>query len=450
MKTKLLRKLSLNKHQRGHASLMFILIFPALFGVFVWGTEGARIMQDDARLGDAMEVAGLAVAAENADDTLIQQKTAQKFIETYFTNSKANIPLPTVTKLTCEQNPDCDQNDPNVARFFEYQITATVTQDTWFDGGGDFASFGDSYNVKNASVARKYQSQAVDVVLVADYSASMFQYWSGGSKRKFQDLNDIIADVAKELKTFNEQNTNQVNKIAVVPFDFYTSQNNSQGKRRFAAHIHCGNGNNSNCRIGEPAGNGASINASKTVNKIFDVTDAIHQYNWKKSNSWWVDTRKYVQNISVFRNIYLTSNFQTDVINKIGNTAYFNISSGNGSGTSSYAGLIKGAQIAAMGTNPRRLIIILSDGVDSYSGVTDALITAGLCSTIIDHLNGLKSGDDNVKAKLAAVGFDYDIDSNPQMSNCVGENNVYKAENRADIKNKILELISEEIGHLAE
>jgi tight adherence protein G len=438
MKTKSPRRIALNLRQRGHASLLFVLIFPALFGMFVWGAEGARIMQDDARLADAMEVAGLAVAAQNSDNQATQQATAKKFIQTYFTNGSANI-TPTVTKLTCEQNANCDQNDPNEARFFEYRITATVTRDTWFNDGAGYVSYGKQYAVKDKSVSRKYQSQAVDVVLVADYSASMFEYWRGGSKRKFQDLNDIIADVAKELKTFNEQNKNQVNKIAVVPFDFYTSEKvidrRGRVKRMFAAHVYC---SSRGCNSYSPYNN---VNATTTVSKIFELNDSIHQYEWKE---------REVTNISVFENIYLTSNFQTDVINRISDSRYFNISSGGGSGTSSYTGLIRGAQVAAMGTNPRRLIIILSDGVDSYSGVTISLISAGLCSTIIDQLNSLKSGDDNVKAKLAAVGFDYDIDSNPQMSNCVGENNVYKAENRADIKNKILELISEEIGHLAE
>lgn len=445
MKTKSPRRIALNLRQRGHASLLFVLIFPALFGMFVWGAEGARIMQDDARLADAMEVAGLAVAAQNSDNQATQQATAKKFIQTYFTNGSANI-TPTVTKLTCEQNANCDQNDPNEARFFEYRITATVTRDTWFNDDADYASYGKQYTVGDKSVSRKYQSQAVDVVLVADYSASMYENWNGGSKRKFQDLNDIIADVAKELKTFNEQNKNQVNKIAVVPFDFYTSERDNRNRRRFAGHLHCGNNNWSDCNESRPgiSSNGRyyNFNATKTVEKIFDVTSSIHKYNWYERD---------VTNISVFQNIYLTSNFQADVINPIKNASLFNISKNNGSGTSSYAGLIRGAQIAAMGGNPRRLIIILSDGVDSYSYITDSLINAGLCSKIIEGLGSLKtSNGDAVKAKLAAVGFDYDVDSNPQMANCVGESDVYKAENRADIKNKILELISEEIGHLAE
>lgn len=437
-----LKRLTLNSRKRGHASLLFVLIFPAMFGVFVWGAEGARIMQDDARLTDAMEVAGLAVAAENSDNANVQQATAKKFLQTYFTNSSATISTPVVQKLTCEQNDKCDQSDPNVARFFEYRISATVTQNTWFDGGNDYVGYGDKYSVADKSVARKYQSQAVDVVLVADYSGSMYLGWAGGSDRKYKDLNNIIAEVASELKDFNNLNKKQVNKIAVVPFSLYTSEKvGNNNKNRFAAHVYCGVGGSSKCSKSRPGKNGESVNATATVNRIFSFNDEIHKYDWKSDK---------VSNNATFENIYLTSEFD-EVVKKIKNTSYFYIPKVQGTMTASYTGLIKGAQVAALGSNPRRLIIILSDGEDTYSSITDSLIDAGMCTKIIEGLSSLKTSDgDNVKAKLAAVGFDYDVDSNPQMENCVGANDVYKAENSEDIKNKILELISEEIGHLAE
>ncbi|NAX09131.1 TadG, partial [Vibrio sp. V40_P2S30T141] len=67
------------------------------------------------------------------------------------------------------------------------------------------------------------------------------------------------------------------------------------------------------------------------------------------------------------------------------------------------------------------------------------------CSTILNTLNS----PNNVQARMVAVGFAYDINAYPQMKNCVGEDNVFSARNPDDIKNKILELITEEIGHLA-
>lgn len=134
------------------------------------------------------------------------------------------------------------------------------------------------------------------------------------------------------------------------------------------------------------------------------------------------------------------------------NSNYFNISQSSGSGTAFYSGLIRGAQIIhQQGENPRQLIIILSDGEESNKNTTQKLIQAGLCKTIFDKLNSQQhSNGDNVKARIFAVGFDYEVKSNPQLADCVGADNVFQAQNRDDIKNKILELITEEIGHLSE
>ncbi len=422
-----LKRLTLNRNKRGHAGLLFVLIFPAMFGVFVWGAEGARIMQDDARLADAMEVAGLAVAAENSDSATVQQSTAKKFLQTYFTNSNATISTPVVQKLTCEQNDKCDQNDPNEARFFEYRISATVTQNTWFDGGNDYVGYGDKYSVADKSVARKYQSQAVDVVLVADYSSSMLQSWNG--VQKYQGVNNIIGEIGLELKKFNEQNKNQTNRLAVVPFSYYTSKFIGKN-RRYTTHMKC----KKECPT-IPRSN--DVKANGTVNNIF--TDSkIHDYYYYENE---------VNDSSYFWNIGFMTDF--DVLKK--DVDKFKITN-NWSLTASYTGLIEAARTVYFDhQNSRALIIILSDGVDWDSAVTNKLLNKDYCQVILEKLNGLTTlNNKQVKAKLSAIGFDYNVNENPQMKSCVGENNVYEAENIADIKNKILELISEEIGHLAE
>ncbi|OOF10508.1 hypothetical protein BZG79_10490 [Salinivibrio sp. MA427] len=102
-----------------------------------------------------------------------------------------------------------------------------------------------------------------------------------------------------------------------------------------------------------------------------------------------------------------------------------------------------------VGANPRRLIILLSDGADNFTDTTDKLIEADMCTNIIEHLNSLNVDGEPVKARMTAVGFADSEDIPPQMESCVGEDNVFSAENPDEIKNKILELITEEIGHLA-
>ncbi|WP_241910669.1 TadE/TadG family type IV pilus assembly protein, partial [Vibrio lentus] len=59
-----MRKTSIHR-QSGHASVLFALLVPLLFGVFMLASDGARAIQSKARIEDASEVAALAVAARD-------------------------------------------------------------------------------------------------------------------------------------------------------------------------------------------------------------------------------------------------------------------------------------------------------------------------------------------------------------------------------------------------
>lgn len=458
------------KRQSGLAGLMFILIFPALFGLFVWAIDGARMLQSDARLTDAMEVAVLAVAAQASDQNSDRTVTAERFIKQYFSDAK-NV------TVTSSKQPKIEGTGSDEKRFFEYSLTVSVERDTIFPSSQSSSlSYGDNFTMGRTAVARKGLSEAVDVVLVSDYSSSMYETWSG--QRKFKNLNNVVGEIADELKHYNDQNPNFVNTISVVGFDYYTSENKTyeveeevvvgsqcrgRGRRRtcwditemqtveyterfFAHHLVCNPGYynlTSDCRY---YGNfyedviftASDINATATVANIFNLNHPSNQYNFHENE---------VTNDTIFETIPLSSEFDS-VKSIVNNSGRFNIPDGSGSGTASYTGLIRAAQIAETGTNPRRLIIILSDGVDSYSGVTDKLINAGLCSEIVDHLSAQVVDGKNVRAELAAIGFDYSVSSNPQMAACVGQDRVYSATDTEDIKNKILSLISEEVGNL--
>ncbi|MBJ7551487.1 TadE/TadG family type IV pilus assembly protein [Marinomonas ostreistagni] len=481
------------KRLSGHAGLMFAMIFPVLFGMFIWATDGARMLQSDARLTDAMEVAVLAVAAGASDEDTERQAIAQRFVAGYFPDvDNANI------TVTSSKQPKTEGSGDEQVRFFEYSLTVSINRETLFNDNNTSLSYGNSFNMGRTSQARKGLSEAVDVVLVADYSASMFETWSGGNQRKFKDLNDITNDIADELEHYNEQNPTLINTLAVVGFDFYTSQvttnyvekdvkvgeecywERRKGKwryvcedvtekqlveeitRSFSHHLVCNDNTywqsygrydyetslTDDCYsnldgafqewaiASDRAHN--YIDASATVDNVFNQSHASNRYRLSESE---------VTNISVFEDISPSSDFEA-VTNKVNDSNRFDISKSGGSGTSSYAGIIRAAQMAEAGSNPRRLIIILSDGVDSYSSITDKLINNGLCSSIVNHLESLTVDGKSVRAELAAIGFDYDVDANPQMKNCVGEGRVYAAQNTEDIKNKILSLISEEVGSL--
>ncbi|MGY5579606.1 pilus assembly protein TadG-related protein [Vibrio cincinnatiensis] len=441
------------RKQSGHAAILFALFIPILFGVFTLGTDGARAVQDKARLLEAVEVASLAVAGQGSDDV----KLAKSYIEYYFPLAKVENKDISIIKLNCEDNPYCRDQD---RRFFEYQVTANITQPTWFPGNEAIIGFGDNYQVSDASITRKYHSETVDVVLVADFSGSMAWPWEGedtsanpiSNPVRYMMMKEIISEITDELEKFNQfiQGANR-NRLAVTGFDFFTSKRHtlSLNKMLHYDHLICNSNRRCNidCRYDRwgrlkcdsiPGNNSGNVDALATIDNIFNSGHWSHSTPVLETN---INSQ-----LSFFLDIDLTNNF-SGLKNQVNQ---FIIRGSQISGTSSYAGIIRAAQIAKSGSNPRRLIILLSDGEDTYRNITDKLIDAGLCSRILNNLNSEVTQDGrNVTARMVAVGFAYDINAFPQMKNCVGQENVFSAQNRDAIKNKILELITEEIGHLA-
>ncbi|WP_332398264.1 TadE/TadG family type IV pilus assembly protein [Vibrio metschnikovii] len=430
------------QRQSGHAAILFALFIPILFGVFALGTDGARAVQDKARLLEAIEVASLAVAGQGSDNKVL----AKSYLQYYFPLAKINDADITINKINCEDNDACKGQD---RRFFEYQVSARISQPTWFPGNDAIIGFGSDYQVYDGSVTRKYHSETVDIVLVADFSASMYDSWDGGHQKKYLDLKDIIKVIADELEQFNSYtiNASNKNKLAVIGFDFYTIEI-IDGFRYFRDHLVCRGDHRPNrenynrevkCNSFNPGLNHNLINYKATVESVFEMNSIAHQ----------LISSHQVTNVSRFHDIPLTVDMKF-VKERVASN-YFSIPRNTGSGTAFYAGLIRGAQVAYnQGDNSRQLIIILSDGVESHFSTTNRLVEHDLCSTIHDRLNSKKTKDGKiVKARIAAVGFDYVVKNNPQLGTCVGQGNIFQANDVASIKNKILELITEEIGHLA-
>ena len=143
--------------------------------------------------------------------------------------------------------------------------------------------------------------------------------------------------------------------------------------------------------------------------------------------------------------------------------------------TSSFEGIIRGAQVAKEGSNPRKLIVILSDGNDygerfndindfvnyenqylNYIGMSDDIhknmLNDNYCETIRDQLGKEVATVNNqkisVKPRMAVIGIDYDVEKNENLKHCVGEDNVYSAKSMDAVYDRLVELISEEVGRI--
>ncbi|GIC75565.1 pilus assembly protein [Moritella sp. F3] len=397
------------KRQQGHAALLFTMIVPVLFGIFALATDGVRALQSKARLGDAAEVAILTIAAKNADNSdadfsgsgsRVNRDIATRVISNYFYNQDSILPqYLKISKLACDDIPECREGlKKGRNRFYEYRIEAKTKLNTWFPGNESIVGFGDSFTVGHAAKARKYVNQTVDVVFASDFTGSMKGQWNG--RKKIDALKTVMESIIVEIEKFDLL-TDGKNAVGIVPFNFVTADRYG---RKFTNHIY---------------------NVDKTISQL------------------WQEGRPVVESDVSFYDIPLTNNYNYVI-------SQFKAFTPSGK-TSSYEGVIRGAQMLKKGKNPRRLLIVLSDGHDSYTYKLrhEALNNKGYCKLIKRGLSTDKNEQgERYSAKLAVIGFDYDINKNKELARCVGIDNVYKAENEQEILDKILELISEEIGHL--
>lgn len=456
------------RKQRGHAGVLFAMMIPVLFGVFTVGSDGANALQSKARLNEALEVSALAVAAQDSDDDSTRRQTATAYITYYLPYATVDASNITVTKITCdEDNTTCDY-DPTKSRFFQFTVTGTVDIDSWFPGNASTVGFGDTYAVASTSVARKYQSETIDIVYVADFSGSMVSTLNTATgsdigKAKYVILKEIIEEVNQEVKEFNDKisSTSATNQSTVgfSAFNQFAHGSETSTSRqctwmtRFGCLRYEDITTTTECNVdnwvyNSTSHNGAYINETETVKPSHIFADPVC---YTTNNMY-----------GTFQDIQLTEDFGSSSASfESAMQSYRPNLSGYGT-TSSTQGIIQGAKLAYKGVNSRKLIIILSDGQDYpnynpyyHATVTNKLVNAGLCDNIRDTLDAQVSSEGtSVKSRIALIGFDYNVNStNSGLTNCVGgssSTNIYQAYSSSELKTAILSLISEEIGHLAD
>ncbi|BDU39734.1 pilus assembly protein [Vibrio nigripulchritudo] len=416
------------RKQHGHAAILFAITIPALFGIFVLATDGAFAIQSKARIDDATEVAALALTARDAPNkdsggngsgSTANQKIAKDYISAYMGN-RSDIKNLKIYRKDCEQIPECKAGlKQGGQRYIQFSVSADYDHSTFFT-----SKLSDGYKegkikVSSAAISQKYEGDAVDIIYAADFSGSMKQTWSGGN-RKVNDLKDIIQEVNAKLEDVNKKSKGaQKNTVGIVAFTSHTR-----------SKIH---GKNRNCTMTQLVRSKRKIDYDASVHQVMieKGQSFCHSSSWNK------------------REVELTDKFSSFKQQLNGYQA--------GGWTASYEGIIRAAQLLKSGENARRLIIVLSDGEDSlsrsnkvyYKNYHAALVRRGYCKKIREALSvGTTKDGKPIKAKIAAIGFDYDAKKNKALKDCVGEENLFKAENKAEIKSKILDLISEEIGHL--
>ncbi|MCF1428410.1 MAG: hypothetical protein LPH19_10750 [Shewanella sp.] len=477
--------------QRGHAVLLFALLLPIMWGLFTLAIDGARALQNKARLGDAVEVSTLALASHNSEDVKANRELVTRYIDTYVVD-KDSIERIDIERTECKASDqhECDGS----TRYNEYAVDVVTKHSPWLPVADGMVGFSESYEVGHGSVARKYQGDSIDISFVVDYSGSMDDYWKG--QRKYIALRKIVDNVLDELETHQATVITPI-RVSVIPYSEYTrkplvgeelsglasckeeevpepEQCREQCKIAYQqCRADCRSPGKKECRedckddrkdcrkecpkswdynpgklkvlnfVDELLyiNNGRSVDINTTITKLWQ--------NNAENEQMICNHNKYDDRTYPFHNIAFTENFEQ-------------IKSGMRSfrpdgWTGSYQGIIKSAQYFERlpSPNPRQLMVILSDGLDKVGSGTFSdgipsgdLVDAGLCREIKRKLDG-RTTDNNrpVNFQMAFVGFDYKVSDNRALAECVGIENVYDAADPDELLDIILNLISEEIGH---
>lgn len=471
--------------QRGHAVLMFALLLPLSWGLFTLAIDGSRAMQNKARLGDAVEVSALALASHNSEDVKANRELVTRYIDTYVVD-KDSIERIDIERTECKASDqhECDGG----TRYNEYALKVVTKHSPWLPAAEGTVGFSGSYDLGHSGLARKYQGDSIDISFVVDYSGSMNDTWK--RKKKYIMMRGIVNDVLTELKSHQDTVLTPI-RVSLVPYSVYTVKPTPPDP--LAGLSSCSSEDldscQSQCSIAEqscknkcspwPFGwtcrEECSSAAKDCENDCEDehgsgggtlirIVDELHYRNSSLSS---IDTSKTVARLwdnnaenhgmicnSAYRGDDYPSDFKfknvafTDKFSDISNA--MNGFRPNG-GTASFQGIIKSAQYfkELQSPNPRQLMIILSDGEDNKKSTVKDLVNKGMCSKIKQELDGrITDNGRPVNFQMAFVGFDYRVSDNVALKDCVGEENIYDAADPDELLDIILNLISEEIGHL--
>ncbi|OLQ93990.1 hypothetical protein BIY21_10065 [Vibrio ponticus] len=421
--------------QKGVAGIMFVLMVPVLFGVFALGSDGAKVLQHQARIQDAAEVAALALSA-HADPNLLSESAVQanksadygsevnrKIVADIFAAyfPKQNIVTANDLKTLTIERTTCESCGANYSKAMEYNVKVSLDFDTWFPSNSSSAGFTETVDIGGQATSEKYESQPVDLMLVADYSGSMLEpHDDENILPRYRRLQNIVKDVLTELDISNNNyrifNVEDRNRVGIVPFNHYAH-------RRYADALGCDviqayqpSGlneqlvniehvvfDNNGYLFDRSGGNadGGSIVAGdnsfvSTVNNI-DVTfetDTIADANSALNQSESVCANRDESYLTNFYSMALTDNLVPPRNGQQAtNTSLerrFSAFLPQG-GTAAYQGLIEGYKLLKNGVNKKRLLVILSDGEDSPEHSPEG--GGGPVSTTSDSDSDSESGD---------------------------------------------------------
>lgn len=298
------------KRQSGVAAIWFVLIFIALASLTALGVEGARYLNNKARLGDALETASLLLAAQEAKVTEDDKNQAlvTKVARSYLPDAETKLPALNIEYKSGEEEVNVG-GKKLTAEFLEYKVAASTEHDSWMDMAG-VPSFDETQQVANFAASKKVsmQSGVGDVFLVMDHSMNMnmntcqIQYAPNHYRLQTAKL-FVSHQIAHEF--INRKLGKSVDKtkddiepiegnVAIFPFDTRTSHSDNDGAQLAVCQNHL---------------DFYSAAEEKHVNGL-GVAKGFGELNWNDSAIKWQDLRS-VKNRKDDYGIYVSETFDS-------------------------------------------------------------------------------------------------------------------------------------------
>ena len=405
------------KLQQGVAAVVMMIVLPVLMGFMLFTLEASYLLRARAALGDAAETAILAVAASRATQPEQQKTIAFNWLEA------ANIPINAgqswLNSVELSTN-HCDDAILCAGTLFEeYQLRVNGFPGQLVSGQDQRDTPETAINnqlITHGATARRYMaSKAKDVYFVTDFSSSMNQFWQGHAK--IDMLRRLIIDMANmlEQETVLKPKGEGKNTIALIPFSGSTFQ--------FI-------GKNRTCPI-------IQVPISATDDRPVDMHRALAEI--------WQPKSCYDGVIRQCPSCTPTPNFYTVPSTTSAAEIQLEIERAEPVGlTASYEGIIRAAQLAHSGKNAEQIIIVLSDGKDSFTNLHRKMVRQGYCDNIRAVLNRkLTPSGEPIKSSIAVLAYDYYLAPDNPIARCADPDKIYTAEDIEDLKHKVISIIKD-------
>lgn len=240
--------------QRGVYMIMVGLLSFVLLAITALAVDGSGLLLDKARLGDSMEQATMALAAENNLNRDDKYKLDQNYTDTQFTkdafffsNSKVHqrdqelikgyirAYMPNV-KFFQDFDYDCtfrqlkDGNGNIINTPIVCWANGEVKRPSWLFLNDVKTTFAKEERISSSGIAAIKQASVIplDVMVVADLSGSMNSAIKQGENSKLTILKSVMNDISDILLDTNPAKASPYNRLGYVSFALGAQQLGSQ------------------------------------------------------------------------------------------------------------------------------------------------------------------------------------------------------------------------------